>query len=124
MHATTGVNCRDKSIFGHHAVRFRCECQFLLRLSVPKAHKHLGLCQDHMHARTPAMIRCDSQIRLTRAEVEYFRWLTNIEPAGIRTLADLKSYVAQCKAHYWGHSPDTQFLHWMIDKEVAKCLAA
>ena len=70
------------------------------------------------------MIRLGSQIRLTQKEIEYFRWLTDIEPAGIRTRADLDAYVAQCKAHYWGVSQDTQFLHWMIDQEVARCLAA
>ena len=70
------------------------------------------------------MIRLGSQILLTHKEIEYFRWLTDIEPAGIRTCADLDAYVAQCKAHYWGVSQDTQFLHWMIDQEVARCLAA
>ena len=70
------------------------------------------------------MIRLGSQIRLTQKEIEYFRWLTDIEPSGIRTLADLDAYVAKCKAHYWGVSQDTQFLHWMIDQEVARCLAA
>lgn len=70
------------------------------------------------------MIRLGSQIRLTRKEIEYFRWLTDIEPVGIRTPADLQAYVQKCKAHYWGISQDTQFLHWIIDQEVARCLAA
>ena len=70
------------------------------------------------------MICLGSQIRLTHKEIEYFRWLTDIEPVGIRTCADLDAYVAKCKAHYWGVSQDTQFLHWMIDREVARCLAA
>ncbi len=70
------------------------------------------------------MIRLGSQIRLTRAEIERFLWLTDIEPVGIQTLSDLEEYVAHCKAHYWGTSLDTQFLHAMIDKEVALCLAA
>jgi hypothetical protein len=70
------------------------------------------------------MIRLGSHIRLTRPEIERFRWLTAIEPVGIRTFADLDRYVARCKAHYWGTSPDTQFLHWLIDTEVAQCLAA
>jgi len=70
------------------------------------------------------MIRLGSHIRLTRKEIERLHWLTDIEPVGIRTLADLEDYVARCKAHYWGVSQDTQFLHWMIDKEVALCLAA
>lgn len=70
------------------------------------------------------MIRLGSQIRLSRKEVEYFHWLTDIEPVGIRTVADLKAYVEKCKTHYWGVSQETQFLHWMIDQEVARCLAA
>ena len=70
------------------------------------------------------MIRLGSHIRLTCKEIAYFHWLTDIEPVGIRTLADLDAYVAKCKAHYWGVSQDTQFLHWMIDQEVARCLAA
>lgn len=70
------------------------------------------------------MIRLGAQIRLTRKEIEYFHWLTDIEPVGIRTLADLQAYVEKCKAHYWGVSQDTQFLHWMIDQEVQRCLAA
>lgn len=63
------------------------------------------------------MIRLGSQIRLTQKEIEYFRWLTDIEPAGIRTRADLDAYVAKCKAHI--ACQDTQFLHWMIDREAA-----
>lgn len=70
------------------------------------------------------MIRLGSQIRLTRREAERLLWLTDIEPMGIRTVGDLGDYVARCKAHYWGSSPDTQFLHWMIDKEIAQYLAA
>lgn len=70
------------------------------------------------------MIRLGSQIRLTRKEIDQLHWLTDIEPAGIRTLADLDAYVAKCKAHYWGMSLDTQFLHWAIDEEVTRCLAA
>ena len=70
------------------------------------------------------MIRLGSQIRLTHKEIEHFRWLTDIEPVGIRTREDLDAYVAKCKAHYWGVSQDTQFLHWMIDQEVARCLGS
>lgn len=70
------------------------------------------------------MLRLGSQIRLTRKEVAYFLWLTDLEPVGIRTLVDLQAYVERCKARYWGHSDDTQFLHWLIDQEVQRCLAA
>jgi hypothetical protein len=68
----------------------------------------------------PQMIRLGTHIRLTRPEVERLFRLTDIEPVGIRTRADLDAYVARCKAHYWGHSRDTQFVHWLIDQERAR----
>lgn len=67
------------------------------------------------------MIRLGHQIRLTRREVERFSKITTIEPAGVRTLADLEAYVARCKAHFWGTSRETQFLHWLIDRETEAC---
>lgn len=70
------------------------------------------------------MLRLGPQIRLTQREVERFRTITDIEPAGIRTPEDLVAYVRRCKAHYWGVSKDTQFLHWLIDREVEHCLRA
>lgn len=70
------------------------------------------------------MIRLGSQIRLTRREVERFWKITDIEPVDIRTLDDLDAYIARCKAHYWGVSKDTQFLHWLIDREYAECRQA
>lgn len=70
------------------------------------------------------MLRLGSQIRLTRREVERFRRITDIEPAGICTPEDLQSYVKRCKDHYWGVSQDTQFLHWLIDRELERCLQA
>ena len=36
----------------------------------------------------------------------------------------LDAYIAQCKAHYWGVSRDTQFLHWLIDREYQQCRSA
>jgi len=84
----------------------------------------LRLRDDHATHGTRTMLRLGFHIRLTRRESERLRRLTDIDPAGIRTLADLDDYVARCKAHYWGTSPDTQFLHWMIDEEVARCRAA
>ncbi len=68
----------------------------------------------------PTMIRLGTHIRLTRPEVERLLRLTDIEPVDIRTPADLDAYVARCKAHYWGRSRDTQFLHWLIDQERAR----
>ena len=70
------------------------------------------------------MIRLGSQIRLTRREVERFRKITDIEPADIRSLDDLETYIARCKAHYWGVSKETQFLHWLIEREYARCREA
>jgi len=70
------------------------------------------------------MIRLGSQIRLTRREVERFRKITDIEPADIRTLENLDAYIARCKAHYWGVSRETRFLHWLIDREYAQCRQA
>jgi hypothetical protein len=70
------------------------------------------------------MIRLGSQIRLTRSEVDRFAKITDIEPVGIRTHDDLDAYIARCKAHYWGVSKQTRFLHWLIDREVARCCRA
>lgn len=70
------------------------------------------------------MICLDRHIRLTQREIERFTRITAIEPAGIRTLADLDAYVGRCKAYYWGSSKETQFLHWLIDREVAHCRQA
>jgi hypothetical protein len=70
------------------------------------------------------MIHLRSQIRLTRPEVVRFSRITGIEPVGIRTVGDLEAYIARCKAHYWGVSKETRFLHWLIDREVERCLQA
>ncbi|MBA4175425.1 MAG: hypothetical protein C0505_02500 [Leptothrix sp. (in: Bacteria)] len=70
------------------------------------------------------MIRLGHQIRLTRREVERFTKITAFEPAGVRTLTDLEAYIARCKSHYWGASRETQFLHWLIDREAEACRRA
>ena len=70
------------------------------------------------------MIRLGPQIRLTRREVERFTRITAIEPVGIRTPVDLDAYIARCKAHYWGSSKATKFLHWLIDREYGLCSEA
>ena len=67
------------------------------------------------------MIRLGRHIRLTRREIERFTKITAIVPVDIRTLADLDAYIARCKAHYWGVSRSTQFLHWLIDREYQQC---
>lgn len=67
------------------------------------------------------MIRLNNQIRLTRREIAIFTKITDIEPVGIRTVGDLDQYVATCKAHFWGVSEQTQFVHWLIDREYRQC---
>jgi len=50
-----------------------------------------------------------------------FTKITDIKPVAIRTLDDLDAYIARCKAHYWGVSEQTQFVHWLIDREYRQC---
>lgn len=89
----------------------------VLRLHIGAAwRKH----DSETFACVPAMIRLGTHIRLTRPEAERLFRLTDIEPVNIHTAADLDAYVARCKAHYWGRSRDTQFLHWLIDQERAR----
>jgi hypothetical protein len=68
-----------------------------------------------------AMIRLNQQIRLTRREVERFVKITDLVPEHIHTFEDFDAYVARCKAHYWGVSKDTRFMHWLIDRERDRC---
>jgi hypothetical protein len=68
------------------------------------------------------MIRLGNRIRLTRREVERFTKITGFEPVDVRTLDDLDGYIRQCKAHYWGVSEDTRFLHFLLDEERSRCL--
>ena len=70
------------------------------------------------------MLRLGQNIRLTRPEIAMFIKITEIEPVAIRTLGDLDAYVARCKAHYWGISEQTQFVHWLIDQRYRECLLA
>lgn len=67
------------------------------------------------------MLRLGHHVRLTRREIERFTEVTGIAPVGIRTQADLDAYIERCKAHYWGVSRETQFLHWLIDRECQQC---
>ena len=69
------------------------------------------------------MLRLGSNVRLTQAEHARLQHLTDIAPDGIRSRVDLLHYAARCKAHYWGSTEDTRFLHWLIDQELAHCLA-
>jgi hypothetical protein len=67
------------------------------------------------------MLCLGQHIRLTRREVERFTKVTGIAPVNVRSPADLEAYVERCKAHYWGVSRETQFLHWLIDREYQRC---
>jgi hypothetical protein len=67
------------------------------------------------------MIRLGHHIRLTRTEVARFTKITGFAPADVKTLADLDAYIRQCKQHYWGCSYETRFLHWLMDRERARC---
>lgn len=64
------------------------------------------------------MLRSGNQLRLTRPERTRLARITTIEPGSIRSVEDLQAYVRRCKAHYWGYSDDTRFLHWLIEREV------
>ena len=67
------------------------------------------------------MLRGTHSVRLTRREIERLTRITGFEPIDVCTLGDLERYVEACKRHYWGKSDDTQYLHWLIDREVAGC---
>lgn len=67
------------------------------------------------------MIRLGNHIRLTRTEIARFTKITGFAPADVKTLDDLDAYIRQCKQHYWGVSKETQFLHWLMDRERARC---
>lgn len=70
------------------------------------------------------MIRLGNSIRLTRREVERFTKITGMPPVGVKTLDDLDEYIRECKAHFWGVSEDTRFLHFLLDEERSRCLGA
>ena len=70
------------------------------------------------------MLQLGQQIRLTRREVARFTRLTDIAPAGVRTVQDLDAYVARCKAYYWGVSAETRLLHALVDEEYQHCRRA
>jgi hypothetical protein len=68
------------------------------------------------------MLQTANSARLTRPELERWSRITGFEPVGVRTVDDLRRYVARCKQHYWGASDETRFLHWLIDEEVTRCV--
>lgn len=68
------------------------------------------------------MIRLGNHIRLTSYEVARFTHITGFAPDDVKTIEDLEVYIARCKRFYWGTSKATRFLHWLIDRERARCL--
>jgi hypothetical protein len=68
------------------------------------------------------MIRLGNHIRLTSREVARFTHITGFAPDDVKTIDDLDAYIAHCKRFYWGVSKATRFLHWLIDRERARCL--
>ncbi|MGE3675723.1 MAG: hypothetical protein AB7K71_39000 [Polyangiaceae bacterium] len=70
------------------------------------------------------MLRLGNAIRLTRKEVERLERITGLPVVGVRTLDDLRKYVADCKAYYAEDSREFEMLAWLIDNEVSRCLAA
>ena len=68
------------------------------------------------------MLSLGNHIRLTRYDIERFTKITGFEPPDVKTLGDLDAYIGQCKKYYWGVSRDTQFLHWLIDRERLRCV--
>lgn len=67
------------------------------------------------------MLCLGQHVRLTLREIERFTKITGIAPVNVRSLPDLEAYIERCKAHYWGVSRETQFLHWLIDREYQRC---
>lgn len=99
------------------------DCSVTTEISCAQGHGGISQTAPMRHDAS-RMIRFGRSIRLTLRETERLHRITGIEPAGIRTLDDLRAYAGRCKEHYWGVSKDTQFLHWLIDREVERCLQA
>ena len=68
------------------------------------------------------MFRDDGKLRLSTRDLRRWARITGFEPVGIRCVADLAAYVQVCKAHYWGTSKETRFMHWLIDEEFRRCV--
>ena len=63
-------------------------------------------------------------MRLSARDLRRWVRITGFEPIGIRCVDDLANYVRACKAHFWGSSDDTKFIHWLIDEEFLRCTGA
>lgn len=70
------------------------------------------------------MLRYRGRLRLSARDLRRWIRITGFEPVGIRCVDDLANYVRACKAHFWGASDDTKFIHWLIDEEFLRCIGA
>ena len=68
------------------------------------------------------MLRYRGRLRLSARDLRRWIRITGFEPVGIRCVDDLANYVRACKAHFWGSSDDTKFIHWLIDEEFLRCI--
>lgn len=68
------------------------------------------------------MVRGNSKLRLSARDRRRWTRITGFEPVGINCVEDLAAYVQVCKAHYWGTSKETRFIHWLIDEEFRRCV--
>lgn len=64
------------------------------------------------------MLRLNQTVRLTPRDFARWYELTGFAPEGICTVAQLDTYIARCKAYYWGTSRETRYLHALIDFEL------
>lgn len=68
------------------------------------------------------MLKDDDRLRLTPHDKNPWQRITGIKPAGIRSVGDLRHYVADCKRLFPGTSEDVRFIHWIIDAEFERCV--
>ncbi len=68
------------------------------------------------------MFRGDGKLHLSARDRRRWTRITGFEPVGINCVKDLAAYVQVCKAHYWGISKETSFIHWLIDEEFRRCV--
>lgn len=69
------------------------------------------------------MIRYGNRVRLTQIEIKRLTKITGFVPSDLKTLDDFEDFILSCKQYYWGTSPETRFLHWLIDRERQRCLS-
>lgn len=68
------------------------------------------------------MLKDDDRLRLTPQDKNRWQRITGIKPAGIRSVGDLRRYMADCKRLFPGTSEDVCFIHWIIDAEFERCV--